>query len=90
MPNYAPYVDARKKTTGNYARIQAISQECVGLPKIFFLFLNQNICCGYLKEPVLLSTQNKFQTDGLENTYNFMLFFGLSKSMKNISLFFLS
>ena len=30
--------------------------------KLFFLFLNQNICCGYSKEPshwaVLLSTQN--------------------------------
>ena len=33
--------------------------------KIFFVFLNQNICCGYSKEPsqslneaVLLSTQN--------------------------------
>ena len=26
--------------------------------KLFFLFLKQNICCGYSKELSLLSTQN--------------------------------
>ena len=28
--------------------------------KIIFLFLNQNTCCGYSNETVLLSTQNIF------------------------------
>ena len=40
--------------------------------KLFFLFLNQNLCFGYSKEPfqwngleaVLLSTKTKVQTDG--------------------------
>ena len=26
--------------------------------KLLFLYLNQNICCGYSKEPSQLSTQN--------------------------------
>ena len=36
--------------------------------KIVFLFLIQNICCGYSKEP-----KTYLQTDGLENIYNFTL-----------------
>ena len=38
--------------------------------KLFFLFLNQNICCGYsknrLNEKILLSTQNMFKLMGKE------------------------
>ena len=30
---------------------QAFSLECVPKSFFFFLFLNQNICCGYSKEP---------------------------------------
>ena len=35
--------------------------------KSFFLFLNQNICCGYLKESSYRALKTYAQTDAQEN-----------------------
>ena len=56
-------------TVPKHMMIEGFSEECVHLHQnIIFLFLNQNICCGYskyrLNETVLLSTKTYVKTDG--------------------------
>ena len=40
--------------------------------KIIFLFLIQNICCGYSKEPFFWAPKTHVKNDGKENIYNLL------------------